>query len=168
MDIINKVAKSGLVTIDLEVLADPTPIDVFDIRDYLHMEYVLREEDFRAALDAYDWQVHSGRYLTVTCSNDAIVASWAFMLVAAKAAGIAKDVFSGTREEAFLQVFERSLDALDWTTYAGKRVLLKGCSRQDLPQGAYVRATARLMPVAERILYGEACSFVPVWRANKG
>jgi len=167
MEIVNKVAQSGLLTLDLESLVDDVRIDVFDIKDHLHMEYVLREEDFRATLDAYDWARHAGRYLAVTCSNDAIVASWAFMLVAAKAAGIAADVRFGSAEQVLLDVLDERLNALEWSIYSGKRVLLKGCSKMELPQGAYVRATARLVSVADRVMYGEACSFVPVWRRMK-
>jgi hypothetical protein len=167
MEIVNKVAQSGLITLDLESLVEDVHIDTFDIKDHLHMEYMLREDDFRAALDAYDWVTHTGRYVAVTCSNDAIVASWAFMLVAAKATGIAADVRFGSAEQVLLDVLDERLNAMDWSAFAGKRVLLKGCSKMNLPQGAYVRATARLVSVADRVMYGEACSFVPVWRRTK-
>jgi hypothetical protein len=168
MEIVNKVAQSGLLTLDLESLVEDVRIDTFDIKDHLHMEYVLREDDFRASLDAYDWSVHAGRHLAVTCSNDAIVASWAFMLVAAKATGIVADVRYGTADQVILEILDGRLDAVDWSAYAGKRVLVKGCGKMNLPQGAYVRATSRLVAVADRVMYGEACSFVPVWRRPKG
>jgi hypothetical protein len=167
METVNKVAQSGLMTLDLESLVKDVRIDTFDIKDHLHMEYVLREDEFRATLDAHDWSVHAGRHLAVTCTNDAIVASWAFMLVAAKASGIAADVRFGTADQVLLDILDERLQAIDWNAYAGKRVLVKGCSTMNLPQGAYVRATARLVPVADRVMYGEACSFVPVWRRPK-
>lgn len=167
MDIVNKVAQSGLVTLDLETLSDGVPMDVFDIKDFLHMEYVLKEADFRKALDEYDWERHRDHYLAVTCSNDAIVASWAYMLIAAKCNGIVKRLFFGSRESATADLFTTKLDSIDWTTYEGKRVMLKGCSDIVLPQSLYMAATQRLMPYAERIMYGEACSFVPIWRAPK-
>jgi len=167
MDIVNKVAQSGLVTLDLETLHDGVPMDVFDIKDFLHMDYVLKEADFRKALDEYDWEKHRDHYLSVHCSNDAIVASWAYMLVAAKSNGIAKRLFYGPKESALSELFASRLDSIDWTQYQRKRVMLKGCSDIELPQSIYMGATQRLMPYADRIMYGEACSFVPVWRAPK-
>ncbi len=167
MDVVNKVAQSGLVTLDLETLHDGVPMDVFDIKDFLFMEYVLKEADFRKALDEYDWEQHRNHYLTVTCSNDAIVASWAYMLIAAKSTGIVKRLFFGPKASALSDLFASQLDSIDWTQYQGKRVMLKGCSDIDLPQSIYMAATQRLIPYADRIMYGEACSFVPVWRASK-
>ena len=167
MDVVNKVAQSGLVSLDLETLHEGIPLDVFDLKDFLFMEYMLKEADFRAALDAYDWEQHRGHYLTVTCSNDAIIASWAFMLVATKCEGVVKRLFYGPKDVAYSQLYDTLLDSVDWSSYEGKRVMLKGCSDIELPQSVYMGATQRLLPYAERIMYGEACSFVPVWRAKK-
>ncbi len=167
MEVVNKVAQSGLVTLDLETLHQGVPLDVFDIKDFLHMEYVLKEADFRTALDTYDWEQHRGHDLTVLCSNDAIVASWAFMLIATKCEGVVNRLFFGPQDVAVSRIYAEVLDTVDWSTYQGKRVILKGCSELGIPQSVYMDATRRLLPYADRIMYGEACSFVPVWRAPK-
>jgi hypothetical protein len=163
----NKVAKSGLITIDLKNYFDPAPVAEFDMKDYLYMELILREKDFREALEAHNWDQYKGKNLAVFCSTDAIIASWAYMLVARYAAGKAENVWFGARPDVYLEAYREALDREDWSRFAGKRVLLKGCSDVVMPASVYLYATNKLLPHAERIMYGEACSFVPVFRAEK-
>ena len=166
--LVNKVKESGLVTLDLQKFYDRTPIVVFDIADYLFQGLILREKDFRAVLEEFDWQGQfKGKYLAVYCSADAIVAPWAYMLVAAAAEGIAKEVFFGSKESVLETLYERKLESIDWSEFHGKRVLLKGCSDVPVPESAYLQATSKLSGVVERLMYGEACSFVPVYRKPK-
>jgi hypothetical protein len=163
----NKVAKSGLITIDLKTYKDPAPVAEFDLKDYLYMEYVLREKDFREALDRHDWEQYRDKNLAVFCSTDAIIASWAYMLVATYAAGIARNVWYGNRPDVFLEAYRKGLENEDWNRFAGERVLLKGCSDEQMPAGVYLCAANMLLPVVDRLMYGEACSFVPVFRKSK-
>lgn len=162
----NKVAKSGLVTLDLQNWYSDVDIVTFDLKEYLHMEFILREKAFRDALEEHDWSQYHGKVLAVYCSTDAIIASWAYMLVAAHAKDIAADVVFGKPDDVVFERFRQALDEEDWSDYAGKRVLLKGCSDIELPPSVYLYATQKLLPYVDRLMYGEACSFVPVYRAQ--
>lgn len=163
----NKVAKSGLVTIDLQKFHDSTPIDTFDLKDYLFQGLIIREKEFRKALEEHDWTRYTGNYLAIHCSSDAIIASWAYMLVATHAQVYAKEVFFGTREDVIYELFRRKVDAVDWDQYNAQRVILKGCSEVPVPPSVYLLAAKHLLPRVERLMYGEACSFVPVFRQSK-
>lgn len=164
----NKVAKSGLITLDLQNWYDNSDIIPFDMKDYLHMELILKENQFREALEQHDWQQYSGKILAVFCSNDAIIAPWAYMLVVAYAANYASDITYGKPKSVSFERFRKRLDAEDWAKYSGKRILLKGCSDIEIPPSAYLYAAQKLLPYADRLMYGEACSFVPVYRASRG
>ena len=163
----NKVAKSGLITIDLKTYLDPAPVAEFDLKDYLYMDLILREKDFREALDQHDWEQYRGKNLAVFCSSDAIIASWAYMLVATHAAGKAENVWFGNKPDVWLEAYRARLEKEDWSRFAGKRVLLKGCSDVQMPPGVYLCAANKLLPVVDRLMYGEACSFVPVYKKLK-
>ncbi len=165
--IVNKVAKSGLVTIDLEKLFRPaTRILGFDIKPFLFMELLLKEKDFREAVDIHDFTQYSGSIVAVHCSSDAIVPEWAWMLVASKAVDIASDVHFGTEDTVRERIMLAAAGDHDWTQYEGKKVLVKGCGDHPIPSSLYVYVTRRLMATASRVMYGEACSFVPVWRQS--
>lgn len=165
--IVNKVAKSGLVTIDLEKLVGQVPVEGFDIKDFLYMELILKEADFRAALETHDWSVYKDKILAVYCSSDAIFASWAYMLIVTHAKPFARSIYFGPPEQAIENYYRDTLKEHDWTVYTGKKILFKGCSKNNFPQSAYLYATDYIFPYADRIMYGEACSFVPVWRKSK-
>lgn len=162
----NNVAKSGLITLDLQDWFSDVEIAGFDLKDYLHMELILREKEFRASLEKINWADYSGKIIAVFCSTDAIIASWAYMLVAAHARDFALDVVYGEPAQLAFEKFRKKMDETDWSRYSGKRVLLKGCSSMELPPSAYLYAAQKLLPYAERLMYGEACSFVPVYRAG--
>ncbi len=163
----NKVAKSGLITLDLQEWYDGLEVVGFDLKDFLHMELILKEKAFREALDAYDWEAFRNKTVAVHCSTDAIIASWAYMLVAVHLKDIAADVVFGRPEEVQFEQFRKAMDAVEWSRYEGERVLLKGCADITVPPAAYLYATQKLLPYVERLMYGEACSFVPVYRTSR-
>jgi len=162
--LVNRVASSGLVTIDLENFYPVQELATFDLKDYLFMGLILKEKDFREALLAHDWSQYAGKNLAVFCSADAIIPVWAYMLVAACAAPFANDIFQGSPEEFYKQAFQKALDRLDLEEYAGKRIVVKGCSDKPVPPSAYVELTRKLQPNAKSIMYGEPCSTVPIFK----
>ncbi len=164
--IINKVkANTKLVTIDLaKLFHDDTPVAELDIKDFLHMELLLKEKDFREHLKNHDWSQYEEKYLSVFCSTDAIIAPWAWMLITSHASSFAKEVFHLTPKEVTHEVYRRKVEAYDWSQYQDKFILLKGCGELHVPDSIYLLATNKLMGTAKKIMYGEACSFVPVWK----
>jgi hypothetical protein len=166
--LVNRVAKSGILTLNLQDFYPDVEIVVFDVKDYLFKELILRENDFRTAVDAYDWPSLQGKHLVVTCSSDAIIPMWAYMLVAVSATNHAISVFTGTVEQ-FLSL--NMIDSIDagWNdeNYRDKRVILKGCSDKSVPPGVYLHMSARLQPLVKSIMYGEPCSTVPIYKAPK-
>jgi Protein of unknown function (DUF2480) len=162
--LVNRVAQSSLVTIDLETFYPQGEVLAFDLKDYLFMGLILKEKDFREAVKAYDWAQCSGKNVAVFCSADAIVPVWAYMLVAASATPYAEDVILSTPEQFAEFAFQKKLAALNPDEYAGKRLVIKGCSDKPVPASAYLEITRRLQPVALSIMYGEPCSTVPVYK----
>ncbi len=165
-EIVNKVkANKKLVTIDLaKLFHDDTPVIELDIKDFLHMELLLKEKEFRQHLKDHDWSQYEGKYVAVFCSTDAIIAPWAWMLISSYAEGIAKELFHLTKKEVTHELYRRNVEAYDWSQYDEKFVLLKGCGDIHVPDSIYVLATNKLMNHAKKIMYGEACSFIPVWK----
>jgi hypothetical protein len=163
-EIRNKVAESGLITIDLEKYYPDQEPSSFDLKDFLFMEMLLKEKDFREALEKHDWSIYEGRDVAVFCSTDAIVPMWAYMLVASKLSGTAKSTISGTPEEAFKQVFIQNIRKVDPEVYEGKRVVVKGCGDKPIPEYAYAEISIKLLPVVKSLMYGEPCSTVPVYK----
>jgi len=164
MELVNRVAQSGLVTLDLEQFYPEGPIMAFDLKDYLFMEMILKEKDFREALKNHDWTQYDGQYLAVFCSTDAIIPMWAYMLVATYAAPHALDVLQCTPEQLPELVFIKKISSLELADYAGKRMVIKGCSDRPVPPAAYLEITRRLQPIAQSIMFGEPCSTVPVYK----
>lgn len=163
-EIVNKVANSNLVTIDLDKVIGSYEVVSFDIKDFLFMELMLKEKEFRAHLDSVEWSKYSGKIVAIYCSTDAILAPWAFTLVVAKLNDIAQEVYQATPELANILHLQRRLDMHDWTQYDGKRVILKGCNDRSIPASVYATASTKLVGRVDRLMYGEACSFVPIWR----
>ena len=162
--LINRVAASGLININLEEYFPKEELVSFDLKDYLYMELILKEKDFRAALKEHDWSQYKGKILTVFCSADAIIPVWAFMLVAAYAEPFAHEIFQGTADTFYKLAFAKALDNLDASQYEQKRIIIKGCSNQPVPVSAYVELTRKLRPYAQSIMFGEACSSVPIFK----
>lgn len=162
----NKVAKSGLITLDLEMFKPLKSISEFDISQLLYMGLILKEKEFREGLDAIDFSNYSDHILAVYCSSDAIIPEWAWMLVVSKAKSFASQVLFGTRESVEEQVMMSNAENHNWEQYQGRKVLLKGCGDGSVKSSLYLKVTDFLMDYADRVMYGEACSFVPIWRRN--
>jgi hypothetical protein len=163
-EIINKVAQSGLLTLDLEDFYPREEIVVFDLKPLLFREMILKEQEFRASLQSVDWAGYSGKILAVTCTADAIIPAWAYMLIAVQARPFARNIILGDRDAALFQTFIANLQALDLSAFTGKRVVIKGCGDLSVGAFAYLEITRLLQPVVKSILYGEACSNVPVYK----
>jgi hypothetical protein len=165
--LVNRVAQSSLVTIDLENLYPAGEVVAFDLKGYLFMELILKEKDFREALQAHDWQQYAGKNVAVFCSADAIIPMWAYMLVASYLAPVANDVAQCTPENFVENAFLKKIAALHMEEYEGKRLVVKGCSDKPVPPSAYLEITRRLQPHALSIMFGEPCSTVPVYKRPK-
>ncbi len=161
--IVNRVAESAIETLDLAALAPPEPA-AFDLAPHLHRGLVLREREFRQALKGTDWSAYADADVAVFCSADALVPTWAYMLVAARLDGVAASVAVGTPDEVRRDRLVAALAGVDWERYRDAPVVLKGCGNDLVPLDAFVQATRRLQGVAGKVMYGEPCSSVPVWR----
>lgn len=162
--IVNRVAASGLVTFDLEKFYQPGDRVVIDIKDQLVDGLILREKNFREFIRQHDWRQYEGQFVAVTCSADAIIPVWAFMLVAAALQPYAKEIELGTLEQLEIRLFKKALEAVDWNRFRGAKVVVKGCSRYEVPASIYVYVTAKLRPVVTSLMYGEPCSTVPLFK----
>lgn len=162
--LVNRVANSGLMTINLEEFYPKGEIIEFDLKDYLFMELILKEKDFRAALKEHDWTAYKGKNLLVFCSADAIIPMWAHMLVAAHAEPFALSIVQGSKEEFIKLKYLETLSQIDFDQYEGKRIVIKGCSDKPVPAFAYSLLTQKLRPKAKSIMFGEPCSTVPVYK----
>ena len=160
----NKVAESGIVILDLEAFHPKGDIAVFDIKDYLFMGLILKEKDFRLALQNLEVEKYRDKYVAVLCTADAIIPMWAYMLIASTLSGIAKDVVFGNEQTVINTVFIKNLSKLKVDEYADKRVVVKGCGDVKIPETAYMEITNLLRPVAKTIMYGEPCSTVPIYK----
>jgi len=165
--IINKVADSGLVTLDLETLYPTGVVLGFDLKDYLFKGLILKEKDFREALNATDWNQFGNNNVAIYCSADAIIPLWAYMLVSSYLQPLAKSVFSGTPEEFRKQELIQNIRNLDASPYEDKRVVVKGCGDMEIGEYAFVEITNKLRPVVKSLMYGEPCSTVPVYKKSK-
>ncbi|MBL7828506.1 MAG: DUF2480 family protein [Saprospiraceae bacterium] len=162
--LVNRVANSRLTTIDLESFFPEGAVVPFDLKNYLFMELILKEQDFREALKNHDWAQYQDKNLAVFCSTDAIIPMWAYMLVATYAAPYAADVSLCKPEEFIETAFLKKLNALDIQAFTGERIVVKGCSDKPVPAAAYLEITRRLQPVVQSIMFGEPCSTVPVYK----
>jgi hypothetical protein len=162
--IINKVAESGLITLDLASWYPGGEAAIFDMKDHLFMGMILKEKDFRESLKNLDWSIYEGKNVAVTCSVDAIIPVWAYMLVATYLQPLAKEIVMGDEKELHKTLFLKNLSGIDTSTFADKRVVIKGCGDTPIGDFAYMEITKLLRPVAKSIMYGEPCSTVPVFK----
>lgn len=165
--ILNRVANSKLISIDLEDFYPEGKRVVLDIQNWLQDGIILREKDFRESVNNYNWSQYQDNFVALTCSSDAIIPSWAYLLITTKLAPFTKRVVVGNLEEIENNLFTNIVTNLDVSKYQDKFVLIKGCSDKKIPETAYVQLIEKLMPVASSIMYGEACSNVPLYKANK-
>ena len=162
--IINKVASSDLITLDLEEFYPSGEIVVFDLKDFLFKGLVLKEKDFREALKIFNWEQYRNKNVAITCSVDAIVPIWAFMLVAVNLDGIANYYRFGTEIELLTDIFFQNLNKMNVEDYRNKKLLVKGCSDKEVPASVYVEVGRLLLPIVKSLMYGEACSNVPLMK----
>lgn len=166
-EIINKVANSALEVFDLE---DYYPAGIrtqIDISQWLYEGFLLKEKDFRDALKNHDWPQYQNHFVAINCSTDAIIPAWATILVTVYLAPFAKKVVAGTLSDLDTALYQEIIPTIDFTLYQDKPVILKGCSRKPVPESAYIMAIQKLQTVAKSIMYGEACSAVPLFKKPK-
>jgi hypothetical protein len=162
--IINKVESSGLLTLDLETYLPKGEMVVFDMKPFLFMELILKEKDFRADMQAHDWSVYTDKNVAITCSADAIIPMWAYMLVASNLQPVAKDFVFGDLQKLQDTIMLKNLAQINAVDYADARVVIKGCGEMPISETAYVEITKLLRPFAKSIMYGEPCSTVPIYK----
>ncbi|MDZ4823413.1 MAG: DUF2480 family protein [Flavobacteriales bacterium] len=163
-EILNKVASSGLISLDMEEMYPEGERVLLDIKNQLWQGLALREKDFREWLKTNDWSVYSNKFVAVTCSVDAIIPHWAYMLVASKLEGIAKRVVFGNVETLEQTLFTELISKINIEDFRDKRLVIKGCADKPVPVSAYVELVNKLQPVAKSIMFGEPCSTVPVFK----
>ncbi len=166
-EIVNKVANSGLITIDLEEFYGDNERVLLDVKPLLFRELILKEKDFREFIKNEDWAKYKNKFVAITCTNDAIVPTWAYMLLSLALEPFAKKIVFGNLEQLEVSVFDEALSKIDFSQYKDARIVIKGCSGKPVPTNAFVKLTAALRPFAKSIMYGEPCSTVPLYKAPK-
>lgn len=161
--IVNKVAESGIITLDLAPFI-PEEVALFDLKPFLFREMILKEKDYRAALQTYEWEQYKGKNVAVFCSVDAIIPIWAYMLATSYLQPVALSVYFGTGEEMTKVLLRERINEIDLSEYTDKRVVIKGCGDVPIPDAAYVAVTQHLRPVVKSLMYGEPCSTVPIYK----
>ncbi len=162
--IINKVAESGLITLDPAEYYPKGSTAVFDLKDFLFMGLILKEKDYREALKNHDWEQYRDKSVAVTCTADAVIPVWAYMLAASYLQPFAREIVMGDEKELHKTVFLKNLSTIDANEFLDKRVVIKGCGETPIADYVYMELTKLLRPVAKSIMYGEPCSTVPVYK----
>ncbi len=162
--ITNRVAQGNIEVYDLSKLWDERPVTEFDIAPFLYEGLMLREKEFRQHVKTHDWHQYKGHHVAVFCSADAIVPTWGYMLIATKLEDVAASVVFGREQDLLRDYFTRALASEEWSEYEGANVVVKGCGSKLVPVSAYVDAVQRLQKVAAKLMFGEPCSSVPLWR----
>jgi len=163
-EIVNRVAQSKLVTLDLEEYYPQGSRLQIDIKDWLFESLILKEKEFRNQIASHNWEQYKDAYVALNCSSDAIIPGWAFMLISTKLQPYAKKVVLGSLEDLETTVFQSIIENLEVSDFKDKPVIIKGCSNKPIPPNAYLWATIKLQSVAKSIMYGEACSSVPLYK----
>lgn len=163
--IINRVAESGIITIDLENYYPNGQIVVFDVQPYLFRGLILKEKEFREALKQTDWEQYRDKYVALINTADAIIPMWAYMLIVSYLQPVTKEVLFGTEQTLRQTLLLRKIEGINAAEYTGKRIVIKGCGDVILPEAAYVAITQKLRPVVKSLMFGEPCSTVPVYKA---
>ena len=161
---INKVAESGIISLDLEEFYPKEEILDFDLKEYLFMGLILKEKDFRNVLQSFNWEIFQNKYVAVNCSADAIIPMWAYMLVASYLQPIALDIVYGDKKTLINTIFIKKIGELNVEIYTDKRVVVKGCGDLQIPETAYLEITKKLRPYTKSIMSGEPCSTVPIFK----
>lgn len=163
-EIVNRVANSQLVTIDLEDYYPKGDRVLFDIKKWLFAEQILKEKDFREFVKSENWKVYKNKYIALTCTSDAIIPSWAFLLITVALSPFVKLVVIGNLKDLETAIFQNIIGDIPLHEFEGKPIIIKGCSDINIPDTAYSMLIHRLLPIAKSIMYGEACSSVPLYK----
>ena len=163
-EIINRVANSNLITIDLADYAPTSAIKILDIKDFLFEGVLLKEKEFRSSLKEFDFSAYTNKTVALNCSTDAIVPMWAFMLITSYLNNIASEIHFGTKKKVFQTIFTSNIDAIDATEFENKKVIVKGCGQVPLTETLYIAITKKLQNTVSSLMFGEACSAVPVFK----
>ncbi|WP_419213327.1 DUF2480 family protein [Maribacter sp. X9] len=163
-EIVNRVAQSKLITFNLEDYYPEGKRMVLDIKDWLFEGFILKERDFRASVENHDWSQYKDAYVALHCSTDAIIPGWAYMLITVKLSEFSKKAVQGTFEDLESFLYQSVIENLNVSEFQDKSVIIKGCSKKPVPANAYLFLAEKLVPVAKSIMYGEACSSVPLYK----
>ena len=163
-EIINKVAQSSLEVFDLEDYFPEEHVVELDISQWLFEGFLLKEKDFREQLKSFDWSIFKDKYVGITCKTDAVLPAWAFTLVMIHIIPYALKAIHGNKKEIIIEWYKDILSKVDYSSYKDKPVILKGCSKKDVPQEVYAIAIQKLVPFSKSIMFGEACSAVPLFK----
>jgi Protein of unknown function (DUF2480) len=161
---VNKVEESGIITLDLEYFYPKEETAVFDMKDHLFMGLILKEKDFRETMKGLDLEPYKEKNIALTCSADAVIPVWAYMLVVSYLQPVAKEIIFGDADFLHKTLFLKNIDKINIANYEDKRVVIKGCGELPITEAAYVAITNLLRPVAKSIMYGEPCSTVPIYK----
>lgn len=162
--IINKVAESGLISLDLANFIPPYEIIVFDIKPFLFKELILKEKDFRTALASIEWEGYKNKIVGIYCSVEVIIPIWANMLIVSYLAPFVKAVYFGNEDQVREQAIIENIQHLNTADYVDQRVVVKGCGEVPIGEAAYIAITQKLQPVVKSLMYGEPCSTVPIYK----
>ena len=162
--IINKVAQSGLITLDIEKFFPSEEVVFFDLKNYLFMDLILKEKEYREALKDVNWKQFEGKNVAIGCTTDAIIPLWAYMLAVTYLQEFAADIIFGDETQLINTILLKNIQKIDAKEFEGKRVVVKGCGDKKIPESAYVEITKILYPVAKSIMFGEPCSTVPIFK----
>jgi len=165
--IINRVTKSTLTTLDLEQYHISGERVLIDMRDMLYQGLLLREKDFRQYIITHNWNQYQEKFIAITCSTNAIIPTWAYMLITTAVSPFAKKVIFGTLQQLEERLLLDELSKIDWTVYLNAKVVIKGCNKKHIPESAYVEVVNKLLPIASSIMFGEPCSTVPLFKRPK-
>mgnify|MGYP001171650849 FL=1 len=165
-EILNKVENSSLRTIDLDSLIPNNPRIIFDIKDWLKNDLILIEKDFRELVKNHNWDQYSGKFVSIQCSNDAIIPDWAYMLISKSLKKLEIENFIGTLDVMEHMIVRKLIYEIDLTDFVNKSVIIKGCSIKSIPKASYSFLIDRLQPIVKRIMFGEACSSVPIFKKS--
>jgi|TARA_B110001454_G_scaffold209508_1_gene223064 hypothetical protein len=166
-EIINRVASSKLKTFDLEEIYPEGKRVVFDIKEWLYEDIILKEKDFRDSVKNHDWSKYKKSFVAIQCSSDAIIPSWAFMLIASKLTPFASKVVVGDLELLETVIYQELISFLDFKSFIDSYVIIKGCAEKPIPASAFAFLIEKLQPIVKSIMFGEACSSVPLYKAKK-
>ena len=162
--IVNRVAKSKIQTFDLEKIYPEGERVALDISQWLYKGFVVKEKEFRESLKNHNWEQYQDQFIALYCSNDAIVPEWAYMLITTHLKDYAQKIIYGSLHELELMLFNDVIHQIDPEEYRDKPVIIKGCSEKSIPQNAYIQLVQKLQPVVKSMMFGEACSSVPLYK----